>query len=84
MGQGGQGRDPHLHGAGRRVEFFARRKASGNDQASRNSINCTWGDADGEALTMTARTWIYRIRLKIEGSGLNMVPAYLATCPTAS
>ena len=46
--------------------------------------NCTWGDADGKALTMTVRTWIYRIRLKIEGSGLNMVPAYLSTCPTAS
>ena len=29
--------------------------------------NCAWGDADGKTLYMTARTGLYRIRLKIAG-----------------
>ena len=29
--------------------------------------NCNWGDADGKTLYMTARTGLYRIRLKIAG-----------------
>ena len=29
--------------------------------------NCGWGDADGKTLYMTARTGLYRIRLRIEG-----------------
>lgn len=29
--------------------------------------NCAWGDADGRTLYMTARTGLYRIRLKIPG-----------------
>ena len=29
--------------------------------------NCTWGDADGKALYMTARTGLYRIKLNTEG-----------------
>jgi gluconolactonase len=29
--------------------------------------NCAWGDADGKTLYMTARTGLYRIRLKIPG-----------------
>jgi gluconolactonase len=29
--------------------------------------NCNWGDADGRTLYMTARTGLYRIRLKIPG-----------------
>ena len=29
--------------------------------------NCNWGDADGKTLYMTARTGLYRIRLKIPG-----------------
>jgi gluconolactonase len=29
--------------------------------------NCAWGDADGRTLYMTARTGLYRIRLKVPG-----------------
>jgi gluconolactonase len=29
--------------------------------------NCNWGDADGKTLYMTARTGVYRVRLKIPG-----------------
>lgn len=29
--------------------------------------NCAWGDADGKTLYMTARTGLYRIRLKVTG-----------------
>jgi len=29
--------------------------------------NCAWGDADGKTLYMTARTGLYRIRLKVAG-----------------
>ena len=29
--------------------------------------NCNWGDADGRTLYMTARTGLYRVRLKIPG-----------------
>ncbi len=32
--------------------------------------NMAWGDADGHALYLTARSGLYKIRLKVRGAGL--------------
>jgi gluconolactonase len=34
------------------------------------AANCAWGDADGRTLYVTARTGVYRIRLRVAGAGL--------------
>jgi gluconolactonase len=31
------------------------------------AANCAWGDADGKTLYITARTGLYRIKLKVPG-----------------
>ena len=42
-------------------------KHLGTIQLPEVPANCAWGDADGKTLYMTARTGLYRIKLKIAG-----------------
>jgi gluconolactonase len=44
-------------------------KHLGTIQAPELPANFAWGDADGRTLYLTARTGLYRIRLKVAGSG---------------
>lgn len=39
----------------------------GTIQPTEVPANCAWGDADGQTLYMTARTGLYRVRLKVKG-----------------
>lgn len=47
--------------------FSPHGKALGIIKPPEIPANCHWGDADGKTLYMTARTGLYRIRLKIAG-----------------
>ena len=42
--------------------------ALGTIEGAEHPHNFAWGDADGRALYMTARTGLYRIRLSVAGS----------------
>jgi gluconolactonase len=42
-------------------------KHLGTFQLPEIPANCAWGDADGRTLYMTARTGLYRIKLKARG-----------------
>jgi len=47
--------------------FSPEGKHLGTIQPAEVPANCAWGDEDGKTLYMTARTGLYRIRLKIAG-----------------
>ncbi len=47
--------------------FSPEAKLLGTIQFPELPANCAWGDADGKTLYVTARTGLYRIRLKIAG-----------------
>jgi gluconolactonase len=47
--------------------FSPEGKLLGTIQFPELPANCAWGDADGKTLYVTARTGLYRIRLKIAG-----------------
>ncbi len=47
--------------------FSAQGKHLGTIKLPEIPANCNWGDQDGKTLYMTARTGLYRIRLKIAG-----------------
>ena len=59
----------NLYVAAANIEVFtAEGKQLGNVHITEAPSNCAFGDADFESLYITARTSIYRVRLKAKGS----------------